>query len=184
MKPSLIRVLLPEPATPGHHSQHLPGYLGVGFSDVVGSDLVCCIEAMRRHRWFIYHTWICQGSASCCAASQQRLIVPFKDDLSAFTACPWPHVDDMVRNGDELGVMIHDHYRIALVSQALKDFLDPSQVMGVQANAWLSCALGPAEWSQPDRHESFQAIPGGLPRSWRSSQLYSVRGSWLSAPWR
>ena len=42
----------------GHHSQHMPGYLGVGFSDVVGSDLVYCVEALRRHRRFVCSAWI------------------------------------------------------------------------------------------------------------------------------
>ena len=59
-----------------------------------------------------------------------------KNDVSAEAARARAHVDDMVRGADHFGVVLDDDERVARVAQTPKHADEPSDIAGVQADAW------------------------------------------------
>ena len=68
--------------------------------------------------------------------AQQVLERTFIDDLAALTARMRTHVDDMVRDFDDIGIMLHDENGIAPIAQLLQQFIQTMHIARVQAPRW------------------------------------------------
>ena len=121
----------------GQHDQHAERDVDIDVLEVVGAGAAHLEPVRRRAHGRLHRRAVVQVPAGQRGAGAQALDRALEDHLAARRPGTRAQVDDVVGDGDDLGLVLDDEHRVALVAQAQQQAVHPGDVVRMQPDRGL-----------------------------------------------